>query len=444
MKKTGKMYMMAQLRSSSSEELTELLKDWLSFIRILTDPQYYRIDDDDTQPFDLFAIKDRFEQLTEKDNLWLKLHADGGEFQIHVSGLSIMERNILDAEVFSKYQGMIENYCDTRMEKCGIYGYVRSLDEYLYNNVERPDKRDFETADELRQLPKRYNNNKEVVVDCNQLAGYDIFFKGLCLTSCWKMYYSSLYYQIIPKQIFQEVQRVQTIEELKNDVVKISLFINPFKWDAEVNQDFQQFYREQIGVDQLVWNNGVGILKAPVIEFAFIDQVVQTVQYQNDQLQPVEKKKATFFVTRSSDYLRNLYSENRTKGILNVQAYFPWIDHPGKKMMNYRVVNPELALDRGVSAYEFYIRQYLEIKVVDEKYESYLAVLRFYLPDDALKELPLDELQHRLFDANISNMNQKEEAVYFDLKKAENHLRVAFLSADQLDPDELSLVHREE
>ncbi|MGL4697533.1 hypothetical protein [Enterococcus larvae] len=440
MKKTGKIYMLAQLNCRSMGESIDLLKDWLSFVRIITEPKYYKIDDGASQPFDLLSIKTAFENLTDESSLWVKIYAAAGEFQVHISGHSVVERNIIDGSVFLNYQKMIEDYSDVRMETSGVYGYIRSLDEYLYHNVEQMEKRDFDTAEELSLLPKRYNNNKEIIVDCNQFSGYDIFFRGLCLTACWKMYYSSLYFQVIPRQIFLEVQQVQTIEELKNDMIKISLFIDPLNWEAEANQHFQQFFREQMGFDQLAWNNGVGILRPPLIEFAFIEEMVQTVQYQNSQFQPVEKKKATYFVTRSSDYVRKEYSENRTKGVLNVQAYFPWIDHQGRKMMNYRVINPQLAIDGGLAAYEFYIRQYLEINVVDEKYNTYLAVLRFYLPEAALAELPLEELMEKLWDVNISNLDQQESVTALDLKKGESHLRVAFVGADHLEIKDLEKI----
>lgn len=432
--------MMSQLNSQLMDESIELLKDWLSFVRIITEPKYYKIDDGETVPFDVLATKTAIEELTDRDTRWMKIYSSDGEFQVHISSRSIVERNIIDGSVFFKYQKMIENYNDLRMEKNGFYGYIRSLDEYLYNNVEKMEKRDFDTAEDLAKLPKRYNNNQEIIVDCNQFSGYDIFFRGLCLTSCWKMYYSSLYFQLIPRQIFLEVQQVQSIQELKNDMVKVSLFLDPLNWQAEANQHFQQFFRAQMGFDQLAWNNGVGILRPPLIEFAFIEEMVQTVQYQNDQFQPIEKQKATFFVTRSSDYIRQEYSENRTKGVLNVQAYFPWIDHQGKKMMNYRVINPQLAIDNGLAAYEFYIRQFLEINVMDEKYDTYLAVLRFYLPKAALRDLPLDELQEKLWDVNISNLRIQDSATYFDLNKNNSHLRVAFVDAEHLEIKDLEKI----
>jgi len=183
----------------------------------------------------------------------------------------------------------------------------------------------------------------------------------------------------------------------------------------------------------LAWNNGTGVLRPPFIEYAFVEEVIQTVQYQNNYYQPVEKKNATYFVTRSYDNRRQKYVVNRTKGILNAQAYFPWIDEKSRKMMNYRVLDPKMAIDDGLSAYEFYIRQFLEINVLDKKYEDFVSVLRFYLPKEAIQQLPLDALWDKLFDVNISNLKQKESSTRFDLEKAKNHLRVVFLDSSYLE-----------
>lgn len=100
--------------------------------------------------------------------------------------------------------------------------------------------------------------------------------------------------------------------------------------------------------------------------------------------------------------------------------------------MNYRVVNPEKAIDNGLTAYEFYIRQFLEIDVVDPKYNEFVSILRFYLPKEATKTLPLEALWERLMDINISNLKQKDYVTRFDLKKAKNHLQVVFLEEEQL------------
>ncbi|MBO0470524.1 hypothetical protein JZO66_08195 [Enterococcus sp. DIV0242_7C1] len=433
MKKTEKIYTVLQRKTRSLEEMKQDIIDWLSFLRIMTTIENYCFDNEEVQAFNLALITKRIQGCTEKEDLWIKIKGQGGESQLHISELTLHDRTILDKDLFFAYQTMIEDYLDTRMVKNGIYGYIRSLDEYLYNNVEMIEKRTFEMQEEIEKLPKRYNRNKEVIVDCNQLAGYDIFFKGLCLTSCWKMYYSDLFFQIIPKPIFLEVQQVQSITELANNVLKITLFNDPFNWELSVNQKYQRLFRDQMGYDQLAWNNGTGVLRPPYIEYAFVEDVTQTVQYQNHYYQPVEKKDATYFVTRSYDGVHHKYVENRTKGILNAQAYFPWIDEKSRKMMNYRVLNPQMALDGGLSAYEFYIRQFLEINVLDQKYDEFVSVLRFYLPQEAIKEVPLEALWDKLIDVNISNLKQKERSTRFDLQKAKNHLRVVFLDYSYLE-----------
>ncbi|WP_375179015.1 hypothetical protein [Enterococcus rotai] len=433
MKKTKKIYMVMTRVNVSLNELKQDVFDWLSLLRIVTIPETYRFGDEEVRQFSLQAISSQIQHLTEEENLWIKVNAENGEFQLHISKLTLREQTILAGSTFSAYQTMIEDYYDTRMVRNGMYGYIRSLDDYLYNNVENIEKRTFETDSEIKQLPKRYDHKKAVIIDCNQLAGYDVYFKGLCLTSCWKMYYSSLYTQIIPKPIFMEVQQVQAIEELGSQVIKITLFNDPFNWDLPVNQKYQRLFRDQMGYDQLAWNNGTGVLRPPFIEYAFVEEVIQTVQYQNNYYQPVEKKNATYFVTRSYDNRRQKYVVNRTKGILNAQAYFPWIDEKSRKMMNYRVLDPKMAIDDGLSAYEFYIRQFLEINVLDKKYDDFVSVLRFYLPKEAIQQLPLDALWDKLFDVNISNLKQKESSTRFDLKKAKNHLRVVFLDSSYLE-----------
>lgn len=433
MKKTKKIYMVMTRVNVSLNELKQDVFDWLSLLRIVTIPETYRFGDEEVRQFSLQAITSQIQHLTEEENLWIKVNAESGEFQLHISKLTLREQTILAGSTFSAYQTMIEDYYDTRMVRNGMYGYIRSLDDYLYNNVENIEKRTFETDSEIKQLPKRYDHKKAVIIDCNQLAGYDVYFKGLCLTSCWKMYYSSLYTQIIPKPIFMEVQQVQAIEELGSQVFKITLFSDPFNWDLPVNQKYQRLFRDQMGYDQLAWNNGTGVLRPPFIEYAFVEEVIQTVQYQNNYYQPVEKKNATYFVTRSYDNRRQKYVVNRTKGILNAQAYFPWIDEKSRKMMNYRVLDPKMAIDDGLSAYEFYIRQFLEINVLDKKYEDFVSVLRFYLPKEAIQQLPLDALWDKLFDVNISNLKQKESSTRFDLEKAKNRLHVVFLDSSYLE-----------
>jgi hypothetical protein len=432
MKKSNNMYLVTKLTGFSEENLTTLTLDWLSFIRILTKPLSYQTTKGTLQDFDLAAVKALLTSLTATDKLWLKIISEGGEFQLRLVEGSLFEQSILAEKNYFSAGEIIEDYVDQRMKKFGVYGYIRSFDEYLMNNIEALEKRLFNTSEEVRALPKRYNKNQRVIIDCNQLAGYDLFYKELCFTACWKMYITPYYYQIIPRPIFEEVQHVQAIESLDEKTLKITLHQDPMKWDQEINLKDQRLLRNQLGFDQLAWSNGVGVLREPSIEFAYVGDTIQTVQYQNNFFQPVTKKKATYFVTRNYDIKRETGTVKRTKGRLNAQAYFPWIDQENKRMMNYRVLDPKLTLDNGLSAYEFYIRQFLEIDVVDEQYPSFLSVLRFYLPKEAMEHLPLEALHDKLDDMNILNFKEEDEYLYFDVKKAKNHLRVMFLDYDQL------------
>lgn len=251
MEKTDKIYTTFYSAGFSLSELKEEVSDWLVLLRILIIPQTLRIDEEEAKEFDLFEIKGIITALTEKEKKWLKIVGEKGEFQLRIAGKTIFQRTVLDGTLFLDNQQMIENYFDTRMSRFGIYATIRPFDEYLDSNVEELSKRTFNTEEELSELPKCYNEEQEVIVDCNQLAGYDVDYKGLLLTSCWKMYYSSLYFQMIPKQVFLEVQQVQEIKELEGDVVKITLFSHPFNWDLEVNKKYQRLFRDQMGYDQI-------------------------------------------------------------------------------------------------------------------------------------------------------------------------------------------------
>ena len=138
---------------------------------------------------------------------------------------------------------------------------------------------------------------KEIVIDCNQFAGYDVFYNGFCLTSCWRMYFSEYYERVLPLVIIKDAQQVEQIQTMEEGVVMVELYRDPFQWDHPANLSYQRLFRDQIGVDQLTWDNGVGILREPFIEYAFGHQLIQTIQYQNDRLQPTVKRKATHFIT---------------------------------------------------------------------------------------------------------------------------------------------------
>mgnify|MGYP000275140339 FL=1 len=176
-----------------------------------------------------------------------------------------------------------------------------------------------------------------------------------------------------------------------------------------------------------------GLLKPPFVEYIYTDHTIQSVQYQNAQMQPVPKKNASFFVTKSYDIQQGDYKERRVRGTLNAQAYFPWVDENRSRMMCYKVIDPTVALDNGIEAYCYYIREYLEVEVTDEKYQEYLLSLRIYVPSESLSELPLKEVKHRLSDVTFKRIKKKRRNIQFDVKKVEQHLRVQFLDYRELE-----------
>ena len=127
------------------------------------------------------------------------------------------------------------------------------------------------------------------------------------------MYFSEYYERVLPLVIIKDAQQVEQIQTMEEGVVMVELYRDPFQWDHPANLSYQRLFRDQIGVDQLTWDNGVGILREPFIEYAFGHQLIQTIQYQNDRLQPTVKRKATHFITRNFDLVREIYQERRVR-----------------------------------------------------------------------------------------------------------------------------------
>ena len=61
----------------------------------------------------------------------------------------------------------------------GVFAYMRAYSEFIYHNTKQiPQRLLFETMDEIERLPKMKQKNGDVVVDCNQFPGYDLFIKA--------------------------------------------------------------------------------------------------------------------------------------------------------------------------------------------------------------------------------------------------------------------------
>ncbi|MDR3157050.1 MAG: hypothetical protein LBT69_03965 [Lactobacillales bacterium] len=433
MKKKEQLLMVGQYADFSLEGLQEALFDWLSLARILTIPMIFRENKKQRVLFDLDDVTQRIKMISKETDVWWSLEAGNAKFQVHVRGKTLFCSNFLSKELFAKYESLIDNYFVSRLEENGIFGYLRSSDEYEFNNISHLKLRTFDTPEELEKLPKCYDSDWNVAVDCNQLAGYDLLHEGLMLTSCWRMFFSKHYYCYVPKAVFEAVQQVYQVRSHKSDLLEITLFKDPWNWDAEVNLNYQRLFRDQVGFDQLAWGNGVGLLREPYIEFAFEERCVHTVSYLDQQGQPISKKQASIFVTRSYDFKEGQYVEHHLKGRLNAQAFFPWIDESKKKMMNYCVLNPEYALDKGACAFEFYIREFLELELdEDSSYHQYLPILRFYIPKIEMFKVPFEIVSKKMSDVEFQKIKYPGNDPTFDLKKGENRLRIVFMDYAKL------------
>ncbi len=429
-----KLIMTIQLTAIDSLEKKSQIEDWLFLVRMLFIPSYFHSSHHAMSRFELKSVQQRLLQEGSQDFGWFVIGNEENECSFHFEGEEVVIKSIFDKKLFYEYDSIIRDYIKTRMHPHGIFAYLRPYNEFIYNNTKDIRERLlFETEKEVNSLPRIKQPDGKVIIDCNQFFGYDLVYQGLCFTSCWEMYYSSYYYRVIPKQVFLEVQQVEWVKEYENELIGVQLYRDPFNWKAEVNQQFQSYYRDQLGFDHLAWDNGVGLLKNPFIEYAYTENSVQSVQYQNRLMQPTPKKKATFFVTRSYNFVKNEYREKRVKGSLNTQAYFPWVDEQRAQMMSYKVIDPSVTLDNGIAAYCYYIREYLEIAVEDEKYQEYLLILRLYVPSDILSKLPLDEIRMELSDIKFKRFRKRRGRLTFDVKKGHHHLRVEILDYPKLD-----------
>ncbi|BBM18002.1 hypothetical protein G15_1666 [Enterococcus avium] len=426
MEKNQKLYSVSQLYDLKQADIQSKINDWLIMSRLLLEPDMMLINGKE-QVFDLRLLQQVIADFGMKEDFWLQLKNAEEETTIHVLGDTLFEKCIINKKNFYYWENVYLDYLKSRLIEHGFFAYIRSYEEYLYHNTsELSKRRSFETADETNALPMMKGLNGDIVVDCNVFPGYDVFYKGVCLTACWWLFLGEPYKKLFARQLLLDIQQVERVAELGSGVF-FELHKDPFQWQEEANLKFQQLFRDQLGISQLSYTNGVGLLKQPYIEFAFEDTVIQTVQYQNDQFQPTEKSDASYFVTRTYNFLTNQYRVNRMKGGLNALAYFPWIDDESERMMNYHILYPELTLDKGLAAFEYYIRDSIEFEIQDMRYKEYTAVLQLFIPKKAFLDFPLEELKLALKDMTIHQVSRKNDSLTFSLEKEAKHLIVSFI-----------------
>ena len=426
MEKNQKLYSVSQLYDLKQADIQSKINDWLIMSRLLLEPDMMLINGKE-RAFDLRLLQQVIADFGMKEDFWLQLKNAEEETTIHVLGDTLFEICIINKKNFYYWETVYLDYLKSRLIEHGFFAYIRSYEEYLYHNTsELSKRRSFETADETNALPMMKGLNGDIVVDCNVFPGYDVFYKGVCLTACWWLFLGEPYKKLFARQLLLDIQQVERVAELGSGVF-FELHKDPFQWQEEANLKFQQLFRDQLGISQLSYTNGVGLLKQPYIEFAFEDTVIQTVQYQNDQFQPTEKSDASYFVTRTYNFLTNQYRVNRMKGGLNALAYFPWIDDESERMMNYHILYPELTLDKGLAAFEYYIRDSIEFEIQDMRYKEYTAVLQLFIPKKAFLDFPLEELKLALKDMTIHQVSRKNDSLTFSLEKEAKHLIVSFI-----------------
>lgn len=411
----------------------EEVYDWSMLTRILLAPEFFQSSRHMKEPFTFSELKKAIEDQSDKETGWFEIYEKDFtcRFEFGYHHLQIDYQFLW--QVFQKNESVIRNYLQTKMQKNGVFAYMRSVEEYWYHNTREIEERlSFESADKIEQLPKIKGRDGQIEVDCTHFPGYDLIVEGRCFTSCWEMYYSQYYYRLIPKEIFLEVQQVEEITQYENQVIGIQLYRNPFRWQSEANLKFQQYYRDQLGFDHLSWDNGVGLLKEPYVEYAYAQDSLQTVQYQNHLMQPTEKKKATFFVTRSYDFSTYDYKEKRARGVLNRQAFFPWVDESHSQLICYKVIDPTFMLDNGVDAYSYYNSEYLNVEAPDETYQDYLTSLRIYLPTKFLADFPIEEISKRLSEIQFKRIRRRRGRLSFDAVQGKKRLRVVLLDQAEL------------
>ncbi|MBO1300832.1 MULTISPECIES: hypothetical protein [unclassified Enterococcus] len=407
--------------------------DWSVLTRILLVPEFFQSSRQIKEPYTLVKLKQALDEIDDREIGWLEIIERDFVCRFEFGYHHLQVDYQFTWKIFEKNESVIRNYLQTKMQKHGIFAYMRSVEEYLYHNTQSIDERlTFESSQMIDKLPKIKGSDGQVIVDCNQFPGYDLMVEGRCFTSCWEMYYSSYYYRLIPKEIFLEVQQVEKITQFDNQVIGIQLYRDPFRWQSETNLKFQQYYRDQLGFDHLSWDNGVGLLKEPFVEYAYTKDSLQSVQYQNHLMQPTEKKKATFFVTRNYDFATYDYKEKRARGVLNRQAFFPWVDENHSQLICYKVIDPTFTLDNGIDAYAYYINEYLNVEAPDEMYRDYLTSLRIYVPTKFLSDFPMEEISDRLSTIKFKRIRKRKGRLSFDAVQGEKRLRVVLLDQAEL------------
>ncbi len=146
-----------------------LLIEKLLLVRLSYQPTEYYYNQQAKKPYDLDEVSQLLHSAPEEINTELIVTDGKNESSIHIIQEAVLQRHLFTKDVFSTQKPVILSYFDETMQREGLFGYLRSYDEYLMHNVEGIEKRqNFQSIAEINALPKRKNFEQEIVIDCNQ------------------------------------------------------------------------------------------------------------------------------------------------------------------------------------------------------------------------------------------------------------------------------------
>ncbi|MDR0614702.1 MAG: hypothetical protein LBF82_01890 [Lactobacillales bacterium] len=148
MKKVEEMLIVEQYTGFQLDELHTAILDWLALARILTTPTLFQLNKKEKETFILDNLIKQIKEVKENEDFWWLLEAPDAKFQIHIKNKSIFCSSFLTKKIFEKYETLIKDYLIPRLEKHGVFGFLRSFDEYQFNNISNLKLRTFDNLKE--------------------------------------------------------------------------------------------------------------------------------------------------------------------------------------------------------------------------------------------------------------------------------------------------------
>lgn len=159
-----------------------------------------------------------------------------------------------------------------------VYGKVAETIDQLLQNLETSDswrrKKRTLPADVLLIPNPIYTNEREKeIISIESLPGHThlMDYKDmLWFGSCWQMYFSPVYYNYIPKPLFDDFKDCYENKVFENGLRRITLHEKLMDFDLPENRKRQWAFRRQLGIDSIAHeltkaNNRIEPLHLPVL-----------------------------------------------------------------------------------------------------------------------------------------------------------------------------------